>query len=112
MRAGLHVHHVEHRSAFGSRSIDEMNAPSNLITICWFHHRMLHAELIGLEGEAPAALAWTRPAPMETASERHEALVGVDELPLDEGHEDWGLPNVWQPGVAGPKAVASEGAPL
>ena len=55
-----------------------MNDPSNLLTICWFHHRMLHAGLIGLSGKAPVELEWRRPKVMETATERHERLAPID----------------------------------
>ena len=74
VRRGLHVHHIEHRSKFGSKSWAQMDDPSNLTVVCWSHHRMLHAELIGLEGSAPDALAWRRPQLMETAVERHQRL--------------------------------------
>ena len=73
---------------------------------------MLHAELIGLEGEAPDALAWTRPQLLQTATERHEALIGIDELPLDEAQAEWGLPNVWQGSAGGSGTVARGGPPF
>ena len=78
VRYGLHVHHLEHRSKFGNKKWWEMNDPSNLLTICWFHHRMLHAGLIGLSGKAPVELDWRRPKVMETATERHERLAEID----------------------------------
>jgi len=78
VRYGLHVHHLEHRSKFGKKKWWEMNDPSNLLTICWFHHRMLHAGLIGLSGKAPVEVEWRRPKVMETATERHERLAPID----------------------------------
>ena len=78
VRYGLHVHHLEHRSKFGNKKWWEMNDPSNLLTICWFHHRMLHAGLIGLSGKAPVEVEWRRPKVMETATERHERLAPID----------------------------------
>ena len=78
VRYGLHVHHLEYRSKFGNKKWWEMNDPSNLLTICWFHHRMLHAGLIGLSGKAPVELEWRRPKVMETATERHERLAKID----------------------------------
>ena len=56
VRAGLHVHHIELRSRFGTKRREAMNDPANLVVACWFHHRMLHAELIGLTGQAPGDL--------------------------------------------------------
>jgi len=80
VRAGLHVHHITRRSRFGKRSLVAMNAPSNLVTLCWFHHRTLHAEVIGLSGTAPDKLDWRRPSLMETATERHDMIAGDKRL--------------------------------
>jgi len=88
VRHGLHVHHIEHRSKFGSKQWWEKNDPSNLLTLCWFHHRMLHAEVIGLSGKAPEELAWRRPKVMETAYERHERMAGIDDDAAELADED------------------------
>ena len=84
VRYGLHVHHIEYRSRFGRKKWQEMNDPSNLITACWFHHRMLHAHLIALKRSADGQLEWRRPAVMETAAQRHEPLASVDDELLAE----------------------------
>ena len=72
-RAQLHVHHMRFRSRSGSKSRAESNSPANLITLCVFHHRMIHAGTIGLKGRAPAELEWRRPALMENVLERNRA---------------------------------------
>ena len=43
------------------------NSPQNLVTVCVFHHRMIHAATIGVKGQAPSELTWHRPALMESA---------------------------------------------
>ena len=53
-RAQLHVHHIRFRSRSGRKSRAESNSPPNLITLCVFHHRMIHAGTIGLKGRAPS----------------------------------------------------------
>ncbi len=69
-RAQLHVHHIKFRSRSGRKSRSESNSPTNLITLCVFHHRSLHAGTIGVKGRAPAALEWRRPALMEKVLQR------------------------------------------
>jgi hypothetical protein len=49
--ANLHAHHVHSRSAGGT------DAPSNLITLCaWHHQRGVHAGRVRIRGRAPAHL--------------------------------------------------------
>jgi hypothetical protein len=49
--ANLHAHHVLFRSAGGS------DAPSNLITLCaWHHQRGVHGGLVRIRGRAPDRL--------------------------------------------------------
>ncbi|HEX9726812.1 MAG TPA: hypothetical protein VGC53_21220, partial [Vicinamibacteria bacterium] len=45
------------------------NSPENLLTLCFVHHRMVHAGLIGVRGKAPAELEWRRPELLESATE-------------------------------------------
>ena len=92
-----------------------MNDPANLVVACWFHHRMLHAELIGLTGQAPGDLRWRRPKLMETAVERHDHFAGsaesVDDFDLEpetEAFDAAEVPNVWQSG-SGPEERAPAG---
>ncbi len=70
-RAQLHVHHIRFRSRSGRKSRAESNSPPNLISVCVFHHRMIHAATIGLKGRAPAELEWRRPALMEKVLQRN-----------------------------------------
>jgi hypothetical protein len=49
---------------------------------------MLHAEVIGLSGRAPADLEWRRPKMMETAYERHQRLANVDDAADDLADDD------------------------
>ena len=71
-REQLHVHHIEFRSQTGRKSRAESNSPTNLITLCVFHHRSLHAGTIGVKGRAPSELEWRRPALMEKVSQRNQ----------------------------------------
>jgi len=87
-RMNLHVHHIEYRSRGGS------NDEANLICLCHVHHRMLHAELIAVEGRAPDRLQWRHPALLLEAARRAEEsrkaerdLVANE--PQEEAEEDW-----------------------
>jgi hypothetical protein len=68
-RSQLHPHHIEFRSRSGRKSrpphSNKTDSPSNLLTLCVFHHRMLHAGTIGVKGRAPSELEWRRPALMD-----------------------------------------------
>jgi hypothetical protein len=66
---GLHVHHIQFRSRSGRKSRARSNSPENLLTLCFVHHRMVHAGLIGVRGKAPAELEWRRPELLESATE-------------------------------------------
>jgi len=66
---GLHVHHIEFRSRTGRKSRARSNSPENLLTLCFIHHRMVHAGLISVRGKAPDELEWRRPQILESASE-------------------------------------------
>jgi hypothetical protein len=66
-RAMLHDHHIKYRSKFGTKSREEQDLLTNRTTLCAFHHRLLHAGIIGLEGQAPLDLTWRKPALMDAA---------------------------------------------
>jgi hypothetical protein len=66
-RRELHVHHIVFRSHSGKKARRRSNSPQNLVTVCVFHHRMIHARTIGVKGQAPSELMWRRPAMMENA---------------------------------------------
>ncbi len=52
-RRNLEAHHIEYRSHGGS------NDPSNLITLCRFHHqRGEHGDLASCHGRAPTGIEW------------------------------------------------------
>jgi hypothetical protein len=70
-RRELHVHHIRFRSHNGKKGRARSNSPQNLVTVCVFHHRMIHAGTIGVRGEAPSQLTWRRPALMEDLLERY-----------------------------------------
>ena len=70
-RDQLHVHHIQFRSRSGKKSRARSNSPQNLVTVCVFHHRMIHAGAIGVEGQAPSELTWRRPTLMENALRRY-----------------------------------------
>jgi hypothetical protein len=78
-RSKLHVHHVEHRSHFGKKRQQECHSLCNLTTICAFHHRLLHAGIIGVEGIAPFELEWHRPKLMEAVMLKLERKRAVSE---------------------------------
>jgi len=65
-RSELHVHHIQFRSHTGRKGRARSNSPENLVTLCVFHHRMIHAGTIGVKGKAPSELTWRRPALMES----------------------------------------------
>ena len=65
-RSELHVHHIQFRSHTGRKGRAHSNSPENLVTLCVFHHRMIHAGTIGVKGKAPSELTWRRPALMES----------------------------------------------
>ena len=69
-RSGLHPHHIEFRSRFGKKTRAERDAPSNQVTACALHHRMLHAGVISVKGRAPDQLEWSQPAVMVAAMRR------------------------------------------
>jgi len=70
-RSELHVHHIRFRSRSGKKGRARSNSPQNLVTVCVFHHRMIHAGTIGVEGQAPSELTWRRPVLMENALMRY-----------------------------------------
>jgi len=87
-QANLHVHHIVFRSKTGRRSRARSNSPENLLTLCVFHHRMLHSGLIGVKGKAPHRLEWRLPQLMEQALLRSqgEASIGLkSELKRSDG---------------------------
>jgi hypothetical protein len=71
-RAKLHPHHITYRSKFGSKGQRECHSLSNITTVCVFHHRQLHAGVIGVHGNAPFDLEWRKPKLTETAMMRME----------------------------------------
>ena len=71
---GLHPHHIVFRSHTGKKSRAESDSPSNVLTLCFVHHRMLHAGNIGVSGKAPDELEWRRPELMESSVERFNEL--------------------------------------
>ena len=83
VRKGLHVHHLEYRSRFGTRSKAECEHESNKTTVCFVHHRMAHAGLIGVKGKAPNALEWRRPALLETVLLREKAREQADRIAVE-----------------------------
>jgi hypothetical protein len=71
-RAKLHPHHIAYRSRFGGKSQRQCHSLSNICTVCVFHHRQLHAGVIGVTGKAPFDLEWRKPKLTETAMMRME----------------------------------------
>jgi hypothetical protein len=71
-RARLHPHHIEFRSHFGKNRQLEQDALCNMTTLCVFHHRQLHAGVIGVKGKAPFELEWRMPKLTEAADMRFE----------------------------------------
>ena len=72
-RSELHVHHIRFRSRSGKKGRARSNSPENLLTLCVFHHRMVHAGTIGVKGRAPSELEWRRPELMENATRRYDS---------------------------------------
>ncbi|HEX5097253.1 MAG TPA: HNH endonuclease signature motif containing protein, partial [Acidimicrobiia bacterium] len=54
-RRFLHVHHIVHRVFHGTHRSD------NLITLCTFHHRLLHVGGWRVRGDADGSVAFIRP---------------------------------------------------
>jgi hypothetical protein len=83
-RCELTVHHIIFRSQGGP---DEM---WNAITLCRFHHQLLHAGQIALKGRAPHELEWTPPRLMREvlARRRNRPARWVGELEVREFSTD------------------------
>lgn len=71
-RALLHDHHIMFRNQFGRKSRKERDRLTNRTTVCVFHHRLIHAGIIGVEGQAPLDLVWRKPELMVGALLRGE----------------------------------------
>ena len=85
-RRELHVHHIVFRSRSGKKGRRRSNSPQNLLTVCVFHHRMIHAGTIGVKGEAPSKLTWRRPELMENVGRyRVPDLVSSDQTVREPG---------------------------
>lgn len=69
-RSGLHPHHIEFRNRFGTKTRAERDAPSNQLTVCALHHRMLHSGVISVKGRAPDKVEWSQPEVMVAAMRR------------------------------------------
>ena len=125
---GLHVHHIEFRSRTGRKSRARSNSPENLLTLCFVHHRMVHAgligvinppagaqspegelrgwgpaALIGLRGRAPAELDWKRPELLASATECFNQMVDAASFDPD----DFEFPGQDQIDQGEPAAVAT-----
>ncbi len=83
--ANLHVHHIVFRSKTGRKSRARSNSPEKLLTLCVFHHRMVHSSLIGVKGRAPDRLEWRLPQLMEEALLRSDRDVDVRFRSADTG---------------------------
>jgi hypothetical protein len=68
----LHPHHLRFRSKFGKKSKAECEDPSNITTICYFHHLLVHQGIVKVEGEAPFDMKWTRPRLIDVEKMRSE----------------------------------------
>ncbi len=68
----LHPHHLEFRSKFGSKSKAVCEDPSNITTLCYFHHALAHQEIIKVKGKAPLDLKWTKPTLVDVERMRRE----------------------------------------
>ena len=93
-RANLHVHHVVFRSKTGGKSRPRSNSRENLLTLCVFHHRMLHSGLIGVKGKAPDRLQWRLPQLMEEALRRSKGEASIT-LKLDPVVTDMPADSSW-----------------
>jgi len=78
-RSQLHVHHIEFRSRSGKKSRAESNSPSNLMGLCAFHHRDVHAGVIRVKGRAPFDLDWRRPELMQKVHQRQGERMNAGE---------------------------------
>jgi hypothetical protein len=100
---GLHVHHIEFRSRTGRKSRAHSNSPENLLTLCFVHHRMVHAGLIGVRGKAPDELQWRRPEILESATECFNQVVDAASFDPD----DFELPGQDPAEQGAPAAIAT-----
>ena len=68
-RRNLHSHHIVYRSHQGS------DDPSNLTTLCaWHHHRCVHRGTIRMRGRAPDDLAFNLPVGPFVSCDREVAI--------------------------------------
>jgi hypothetical protein len=72
VRAMLHPHHLKFRSKFGKKSKAECEDPSNITTICYFHHLLVHQGVLKVEGKAPFDMKWTQPRLIDVENMRKE----------------------------------------
>jgi hypothetical protein len=72
VRAMLHPHHLKFRSKFGRRTKAECDDPSNVTTLCYFHHTLVHQGIVKVEGKAPFDMAWTKPKLIDVEKIRRE----------------------------------------
>jgi hypothetical protein len=72
VRAMLHPHHLKFRSKFGKKSKAECEDPSNITTICYFHHLLVHQGVVKVEGKAPFDMKWTQPKLIDVEKMRSE----------------------------------------
>jgi hypothetical protein len=72
VRAMLHPHHLKFRSKFGKKKKAECEDPSNITTICYFHHLLVHQGIVKVEGKAPFDMKWTRPKLIDVEKMRRE----------------------------------------
>ena len=68
----LHPHHLEFRSKFGSKSKAECEDPSNITTLCYFHHLLVHQGVVKVKGKAPLDMKWTKPTLVDVEKMRRE----------------------------------------
>jgi hypothetical protein len=72
VRAMLHPHHLKFRSKFGNKTKAECDDPSNVTTLCYFHHTLVHQGIVKVEGKAPFDMAWTKPKLIDVEKIRRE----------------------------------------
>jgi hypothetical protein len=72
VRAMLHPHHLKFRSKFGKKSKAACEGPSNITTICYFHHLLVHQGVVKVEGKAPFDMKWTQPKLIDVEKMRRE----------------------------------------
>ena len=75
VRAMLHPHHLKFRSKFGKKTKARCEDPSNVTTVCYFHHLLLHQGVVKVEGRAPLDMTWTKPTLIDVARMRRERQV-------------------------------------